>query len=328
MNRRRLLAGIGALTAGTMPLWLQEAWGAAGAVPGLLTAQSSARAAGRPLLIIVAPADRSWERTERWGPLLNYADERVMARLGQCEAVCADPQAVEEVFSVTGAPWLWLVPPGGAPVAADIDPVVEPPPVDPLLDAKAKLSEWQAINAELAGLSPGCMTAASRAETAGTLHEIGALLADRDTSMLAEASGALEEIYARLEAAITCAGVPASGLAIRLEAASSITIDPDPGVTQQIRLINLYIDALSAAVERAVGAALGPLPADIAPLQERGVALYRAKAPVNSRWGHDSGCGVSYEQPDGSLKAEQPGIRCGMGHVPARAARFLEYYVG
>jgi len=81
------------------------------------------------------------------------------------------------------------------------------------------------------------------------------------------------------------------------------------------------IDARIAAVEAAV---LGVLPApeagEEAPRQERRKAVI-----PGARWGNNWGCGTDFETKDPLVDEEGWGVDCGMGHVNARAARFLSF---
>jgi hypothetical protein len=60
----------------------------------------------------------------------------------------------------------------------------------------------------------------------------------------------------------------------------------------------------------------------IAQAAARARARWVNHAPSGSRWGRADGCGVSYEGDD---RSDAPD--CGMGHVPAASARFLDFLV-
>lgn len=60
----------------------------------------------------------------------------------------------------------------------------------------------------------------------------------------------------------------------------------------------------------------------IAQAATRARARWVNHAPPGARWGHAGGCGTWYEGDD---RADMPD--CGMGHVPAASARFLDFLV-
>lgn len=114
MNRRHFLAASLAMVA---PTFLAEAFAAeptATDLDALTVAFHAARAAGRPLLVIVVPQDEAarYDRGHVWGELLMNADDDTMAWLGQAQVVVAldasvrlfAPQARRD-----GEPWLWLL---------------------------------------------------------------------------------------------------------------------------------------------------------------------------------------------------------------------------
>lgn len=87
--------------------------------------------------------------------------------------------------------------------------------------------------------------------------------------------------------------------------------------------INQRIQQVAAVVRQGLGGA----PADELEARARTVqASVVKRAPPGGRWGHASGCGVSYEaHEDGD--EEESGMACGMGFVPARSSRFLDFLV-
>jgi hypothetical protein len=87
--------------------------------------------------------------------------------------------------------------------------------------------------------------------------------------------------------------------------------------------ISRRIQQVAALVRQGLGAA----PADELEARARTVqASVVKRPPPGGRWGHASGCGVDYEAHDEGEK-EDSGVACGMGFVPARSSRFLDFLV-
>jgi hypothetical protein len=129
MRRRQFLGATVAVGAASVwPTWLKEAFGdpatcqsgapsnVAGAVQSaasLTQAFRNARRAGRPLLVIVIPADdaEKHERGQAWGALLNFGSDEQLAPLSSVEVACATMDAVKLVVpnDVKGDPFFALV---------------------------------------------------------------------------------------------------------------------------------------------------------------------------------------------------------------------------
>lgn len=150
MNRRRFLA---ASLAAVAPLFVADAFAAGlgsalGDLDALSEAFGRARAAGRPLFVIVIPAEESdlWDRGRRWGEVLMYGGQDVMAALGQVEVVCAHDAAVR-AFAPRAAgsePWLWVIPTD----AMEGEPIPgTPEPVEHLTNTVMEELEWEAARA-------------------------------------------------------------------------------------------------------------------------------------------------------------------------------------
>lgn len=87
--------------------------------------------------------------------------------------------------------------------------------------------------------------------------------------------------------------------------------------------INQRIQQVAALVRQGLGGA----PADELEARARSVqASVVKRAPPGGRWGSSYGCGVDYEAHDEGPK-EDSGVACGMGFVPARSGRFLDFLV-
>jgi hypothetical protein len=90
-------------------------------------------------------------------------------------------------------------------------------------------------------------------------------------------------------------------------------LDPDEAAVAQER-----IELLSTLIREVLPRPRLP----IAQAAARARARWVQHAPSGSRWGHADGCGTWYEGED---KSDAPD--CGMGHVPAASARFLDFLV-
>lgn len=85
--------------------------------------------------------------------------------------------------------------------------------------------------------------------------------------------------------------------------------------------ISKRIQLLTALVAQGLGAApAGEAAAMAAKVRDEIVK----KRPTGGQWARSSGCGVDYEE--GPLK-NHGGVDCGMGHVPERSQRFLNFLV-
>lgn len=85
------------------------------------------------------------------------------------------------------------------------------------------------------------------------------------------------------------------------------------------RTIASRVALLGGFVRTAVGARLSGQPEATLAAQAR--AELRVKPPRGSRWASSFGCGTTIEGDKDHM-----GVKCGMGHVPARSSRFLYLY--
>lgn len=90
--------------------------------------------------------------------------------------------------------------------------------------------------------------------------------------------------------------------------------------------MDAHVDAQIAAIDGAVVAALraraGAMSAaERTAARERAIETHRAHRIRGSYWAGQGGCGVHIEEVP-----QAGGIRCGMGHTPARARRFLYFF--
>lgn len=91
-----------------------------------------------------------------------------------------------------------------------------------------------------------------------------------------------------------------------------------PDKSKEDKVIDAHIKLVADLVRQG----LGSVPTEKAAEKAREVrqAIVK-KAPQGGRWGNSTGCGASYE--DEGDKAIAMG--CGMGHVPKRSSRFLDF---
>ncbi len=103
-TRRHLLTASSLAAASLAGGWLPQAFCASSRglnAADLMYAWKQARASGRPLLVLVVPADRSrtYGHGTAWGAVLNHSSTRVRAALQLCNICCADYAVVRETFA-------------------------------------------------------------------------------------------------------------------------------------------------------------------------------------------------------------------------------------
>jgi hypothetical protein len=98
------------------------------------------------------------------------------------------------------------------------------------------------------------------------------------------------------------------------------------GSSAQEKAMEESINRRIGAVAGLVRAGLGEAPApEIGRLAGEARAATVKKPPPGGRWAQAMGCGVSYEEPED--KDEERIVGCGMGFVPKRSQRFLDFLV-
>jgi hypothetical protein len=135
MNRRRFLdATVVAGTALLWPVWLRQAFAdadkcsaegvsrVANAFPSAATLSEAfrrARRTGRPLFVIVIPADDGdkYARGRAWGELINFGTDEQIAPLSSVEVACATMEVLKLVVpnQVSGEPFFAVVSNGATP---------------------------------------------------------------------------------------------------------------------------------------------------------------------------------------------------------------------
>ncbi len=303
-------------------LWAARAPVSPAAV-ALEAARQAAEAAGRPLLALCAadPGGSAW-RGRAWGMLLNAGGEAAMARLGQCDVICAQEAAIREVTGLEGAEgagWLWGL--SGEWAVAGTPAVLLPPSL---------LEERIAAIRALAAACDHRLQPREARKIGQAIRRAQEVPWSDDPGWLWQAAGPLTDIARWLCGPRAEPGEPGAITAAR----ALLLQPPDSRERQQDGWCAAQVAALEELVEavaREVAGALPEDPAERARLAGDGIARFRRRPPPMSRWWQRSGCGPdAYEGPDGEAVREPdaPGFDCGMGHVPARAARFLEFLAG
>jgi len=124
---------VGAAAAAALPAFLQRAFACPPPMPpagctevpagvdDVSLALHAAVVAGKPLLVILVPAEASrWDRGQLWGELLNHGPESVWAALACAEVVCATTAALRTVVpnAATDDDLFVLVETGQLPMSA------------------------------------------------------------------------------------------------------------------------------------------------------------------------------------------------------------------
>jgi hypothetical protein len=133
MDRRSFLLGAFAVAVASPALAATAADDPA-AMKQLTDGWSTARAAGRPLLVLVIPAsdEDKWRRGRIFGEWINHGDDDAKALLGSVTWVCATADQVRAFapgVDIRGEPWMILLDPSKVPTrgrAIDVDPGPDP----------------------------------------------------------------------------------------------------------------------------------------------------------------------------------------------------------
>jgi hypothetical protein len=320
----RSLASVAGLAAA--PTWLAQAFGlgapAAGAQdpePGtvadpvaawrkqqLTAAIATAKAHGKPLLVLVVPdaQDKVWEGSQWFGAWLTHGDALARETFGLCTLVCARLREVEEMAGVRGdavarttkAVTMLLVDPTRAgqevdkPVRATrIEPELTsmPPGNRALPDDVTPEEEAKPVRKGLAAMTAALQAGLDKHEA--TLDE----LAKSSLRTLDEAQQksltAWVEAGTPVPAELLVRGLPE----LRRRLATASEADRAARLPQ-----------LAAAIETVV--------------VRRQVA--------GSRWQRSGGCGNDFEAPTEEEQKNGLMFACGMGIVPPLCERFLGFY--
>jgi hypothetical protein len=293
VKRRTFLAGAAAVAAQG---WLGRAFAGAVAAPDagvkdVRDALERARRLGKPLLVLVVPADRFVGAARGWtlGSWIDSGDGDAMRLLALCEIVAAPQAALHAAVPASGTAeaLMVLVMTDRRPFEVRIDPGPLPEaPADRRVsfDGDRGIDEWddhptapqrQALTERLAGL----------------------LLPD---------DAALDRLAAQARAALPL------------------------GSDAEIRR-RLAVGELPAEEADRAAALLATVHGDDAPaafdaLGRAARARLRGHRIPGSYWGHATACADFIEDPPPDYRPVA--MMCGMGSVSPKAARFLAFYVG
>lgn len=285
-TRRHLLAtaSIAAFARGSLPWALSGGQGLN--APDLLKAWKQAQAAGRPLLVVVIPANRShrYAYGRAWGAVLNAGSQDVRAALALCDLRCASYESVQTAF--------------GKILAQEETPLPSDEPMGILLETERLSAHSVPVTAALSAQCNG--------DAQGHL--------DRSHKRRAKlAQDGLAELSTALHRAI----LPDAKALVRRAAQERAALPIDaarlPGAERAIL-------APAGLLAESGGATDGRWN----PWEER-IALEFDKRMQSSvpgaQWANSSGCGVRIEGEPSIVQ-----ISCGMGLVPEISRRFLYFY--
>ena len=304
--KRRALLGAAAASAGvlTCPSWLARAFAqvtASEELAALSDAYRRAQRTGRPLLVLVIPAQQEarWDRAQALGELLNHGGDDVLADLALAEVACATMATLRTLVpqAGTGEPLMVLVEPEAVPATA------------------------RALTAELPRTPDYWVFSEEMTWEERTRRE-DAVIDERIAVLRALVHGAIAPDAATIarRAALARAHLSATDRA-RVEAA----------VTGSLAVDRIPRDVVAVAPAMLAEAAAAH-PAMRAVLVELGTERWRRGRIPGSRWAIGGGCGVQVEETEEEQRARegdgrvQMMVACGMGHVPERSARFLDWY--
>ena len=289
VDRRGFLTLWGVGVAGVaLPAWMAFELRTPGAKERLAAARARAKAAGRPLLVILFPEDEAerWTVGEAWGQLLHYGSDEVMSDLALCELACARLSDLRGLRpKLEGLP-AWdslalLLEPGASRVRV-LQADLTPPDMTKIYEEGGlELYERQATErlekmarALHATLAPDERVVARRLEQWG------------------EAQG--EQALLDALAVLDTGRPPGAGLAARYPTLTRALAE-EAGDER-----DAWLEVLSRATREQL----------------------ESSAPAGTRWGVNTGCGCEIEGEEG-LGA----VACGMGMVPEMGRRFLSYWV-
>lgn len=343
MNRRRLLTSAAAALAGTatMPAWLRHAfaqdaddprvvsptapapWPPVGdPATEVLAAYRRARRAGKPLLVIVVPdGERQWAIGTLWGELLNHGGDATLACLALVDIVCAPMTALRALLPSLGT---------GEPLAVLVE-TDRVPARTTLLETE--VPDWS--NRYWDGTGTDADTIIDE-----RIRIVGELLRDAIAPSQERVSERAAHAARRMPAA------ERSRLLASLAAAATFPL-PLPLVVRGAALVmREAMTTSSEAQRRALEWALAA---------SARVRFVNDPPPgAATRWGRSHACGDADPELTEADRTEQRrrealrraelerrrragdmaldhsvirlGWACGMGYVPERSARFLDFY--
>jgi hypothetical protein len=305
ITRRTFFSGAAAAGAAafTLPAWIERAFAQdRPAAPDPLDVVSAAyrraQRAGKPLLVLVVPAEGSsaWIRGQHFGELINHAGPEAMADLALVEVVCASLEVLHRLAPLPPSPrgrepaqvFMVLVETDAVPARVQLLTPRVAPSVDFFRGEEGRsweqmqIDEDRVIDRRIAVLS-------------GAIHDFVAPDAATVRRRATQARARLDAATLRqIEAALPTGMIPPSladrGAALLAEAALTATPRRRGDLTT----------ALAAAA----------------------TARLRQHEVAGAQWARATGCG-SYVEAETTEHLSPP---CGMGHVSPRSARVLQFY--
>jgi hypothetical protein len=323
MNRRKFLGSAAtAAVIATWPGWLRRAFAGQSALEqeaaGLAVLSEGyrrAQRAGKPLLVLVIPADagQKYDRGRAFGEYLNHGSTEQLAPLALCEVVCAEMAKLRRLAPAAGEdePLMVLVETDRVParvqrldvalVEGDEERgwrVVDDDPADRPKKKETEEERWQRLAA-----------ARQRREEAiivRRIEQIAALVKEAVQPDMA----LLERRAAEVRAHVSSIGAGVATAQFELALAHGAPVS------------QAEVEGAPALVALAAARAQGARREELLDMLARVVvARLRRVPPSGSRWAVSSGCGTRIEG-----ETEQVMVACGMGHVPAQSARFLYFF--
>lgn len=263
-----------------------------------------ARAAGKPLLVFVIPAEPAAAsgRGEWFGSWLTLADDALLADLALFERVCVPMAAlaglgIRDIDDAKEPVMLCIETHDETPRAIAIDGALDeelarrlanPWPQEGETYEAAEKRVGDAIRARNAALTQWLRDGVKIDECLPRLAaQVDATLTEREREQIAKS-----------------AMQPAAIERPLLERAAAVV--RNAALTDDAAARDAAVAAIAAAVADAV----------------------RTKAPEGSTWARSSGCGFEFEDPDRHGDTDDAGIECGMGFVPDEGRRFLFFLQG
>lgn len=327
MNRRKFLGSAAtAAVIATWPGWLRRAFAGTSAIEqeaaGLAVLSEGyrhAQRAGKPLLVLVIPADggQKYDRGRAFGEYLNHGSPEQLAPLALCEVACAEMAKLRRLVPAAGEgePLMVLVETDRVPaqvqrldVALVEDDrergwrVVDEEPVEPPKKKETEEERWQRR-----------FDARQRREEA--------VIARRIEQIAVLVREAVQPDVARLaeRAAQARAHVHSIGQSV---GAGVATAQFELSLASGVEVSQAEVEDAPALVALAAARAQGVRREALLGLLARVVeARLRRVPPSGSRWAVSSGCGTRIEG-----ETQQVMVACGMGHVPEKSARFLYFF--
>lgn len=310
LERRRFLSLslAGVAGAAALPGWLASAFGGQGqggdAAPDAATrlgrAFDEARRRGRPLLVLLVPEDgiQRAHAGMAWGQLLTHGSDELLADLALCDIVCADAAGLRAALR------------GRATLPDDPGQAVLVETDGRDASAIAAADAWEGFSGELRF---DALEEYDATYTAWVRARIGRLESELHKVLLPDwpAYERRMEACARAlgidPARLTREGLESTGMDFERAAVEAPAILRWDSCRRRWRRRQEGTEALSHAASKRL----------------------RIDAPEGSRWMQDHGCATEPEVEEPCPPGEdcvRSMVACGMGHVPAIGARFLELF--